>query len=58
LIGEDSTVKGFWHSAGHEGAGIGLAPGSAALITDAILGRDSFMDPHAFSPKRFVEVLK
>jgi D-hydroxyproline dehydrogenase subunit beta len=56
LIGEDYAVKGLWHSAGHEGAGIGLAPGSAALITDAILGRQSFMDPKPFSPKRFAEV--
>ena len=56
LIGEDYAVKGLWHSAGHEGAGIGLAPGSAGLITDAILGRQSFMDPAAFSPKRFAEV--
>jgi glycine/D-amino acid oxidase-like deaminating enzyme len=53
VIGEDATVKGLWHSAGHEGAGIGLAPGSAALITDAILGRESFMDASAFSPERF-----
>ena len=53
VIGEDATVKGLWHSAGHEGAGIGLAPGSAALITDAILGRESFMDSSPFSPQRF-----
>lgn len=57
LIGEDHLIKGLWHSAGHEGAGIGLAPGSAALITDSILGRASFMDPSSFSPKRFSEVL-
>lgn len=56
VIGEDATVKGLWHSAGHEGAGIGLAPGSAALITDAILGRESFMDSSAFSPARFEKV--
>ena len=56
VIGEDATVKGLWHSAGHEGAGIGLAPGSAALITDAILGRDSFMDASPFSPARFEKV--
>jgi len=56
VIGEDATVKGLWHSAGHEGAGIGLAPGSAALITDAILGRESFMDGSAFSPVRFEKV--
>jgi glycine/D-amino acid oxidase-like deaminating enzyme len=56
LIGEDYAIKGLWHSAGHEGAGIGLAPGSAALITDSILGRQSFMDATAFSPKRFAGV--
>ena len=57
VIGEDSLISGLWHSAGHEGAGIGLAPGSAALITDAILGRDSFMDAQAFSPQRFAGAL-
>jgi glycine/D-amino acid oxidase-like deaminating enzyme len=56
VIGEDVRVKGLWHSAGHEGAGIGLAPGSAALITDAILNRPSFMDAHAFSAGRFEKV--
>ena len=56
VIGEDALVKGLWHSAGHEGAGIGLAPGSAALITDAILGRESFMDSSPFSPARFAQV--
>jgi len=57
VIGEDSLISGLWHSAGHEGAGIGLAPGSAALITDAILGRESFMNAEAFSPQRFAGVL-
>jgi len=55
VIGQDSTVEGLWHSAGHEGAGIGLAPGSACLLTDTILGRESFMDASAFSPDRFSE---
>ena len=57
VVGEDSLVRGLWHSAGHEGAGIGLAPGSAALITDAILGRPSFMDGTPFSPARFAKVI-
>jgi len=56
VIGEDSVVSGLWHSAGHEGAGIGLAPGSAALLTDAIVGRESFMDSNPFSPNRFAGV--
>ncbi|MEN9687952.1 MAG: hypothetical protein RL381_964 [Actinomycetota bacterium] len=53
VIGEDAQVNGLWHSAGHEGAGIGLAPGSAQLLTDRILARDTFMDAEPFSPKRF-----
>lgn len=53
VIGEDALVKGLWHNAGHEGAGIGLAPASAELIRDGILGRTSFMDSAPFSPSRF-----
>ena len=53
VIGEDSLIQGLWHSAGHEGAGIGLAPGSAHLITAQIIGKTPFMDPAPFSPKRF-----
>lgn len=55
VIGEDSTVAGLWHLAGHEGAGIGLAPASATLIAQQITGQQSFMDPTPFSPKRFQE---
>ncbi len=55
VIGEDSIVSGLWHSAGHEGAGIGLAPGSARLIADQIIGATPFMDPAPFSPSRFQE---
>lgn len=53
VIGQDPLIKGLWHNAGHEGAGIGLAPASAQLIVDAILGKPSFMDASAFSAKRF-----
>ncbi len=56
VIGQDSHVEGLWHCAGHEGAGIGLAPGSALLLTDSILGRNTFMDASAFSPNRFSKV--
>ena len=54
VIGEDANVKGLWHAAGHEGAGIGLAPATAVLITAQITGRKTFMDPTPFSPARFV----
>ena len=55
VIGEDALVKGLWHSAGHEGAGIGLAPGSAKLIAQHITGATPFMDASPFSPRRFQE---
>ena len=55
VIGEDPIFKGFWHNAGHEGAGIGLAPASAQLICDGIFDRPSFMDPTPFAPARFAK---
>ena len=55
VIGEDANVKGLWHVAGHEGAGIGLAPATGELITAQITSTKTFMDPTPFSPKRFKE---
>ena len=55
VIGEDPIFKGFWHNAGHEGAGIGLAPASAQLICDGIFDRPSFMNPTPFAPARFAK---
>lgn len=54
VIGEDGNISGLWHAAGHEGAGIVLAPATAELITAEILGKTPFMDPTPFSPKRFM----
>ncbi len=54
VIGEDPLCPGLFHAAGHEGAGIGLAPATAELIRDAVLKKPSFMDPTPFSPRRFV----
>lgn len=56
IIGEDIRIQGLWHTAGHEGAGIGLAPGSGELIASAIVGRETFMNPSPFSPHRFASV--
>lgn len=38
VIGEDPRCPGLWHANGHEGAGIGLAPATAALLS-ALIGR-------------------
>jgi glycine/D-amino acid oxidase-like deaminating enzyme len=53
VIGPDKNITGLWHAAGHEGAGIGLAPATGDLIAAQITGRTPFMDPSAFSPDRF-----
>ena len=56
VIGEDAKVKGLWHAAGHEGAGIGLAPATGELISKLITGNKPFMDATPFSPARFQRV--
>lgn len=55
VIGEDPLVPGLWHAAGHEGAGIGLAPATAELITAQVVGSTTFMDAGPFSPARFFD---
>lgn len=54
VIGPDPRVPGVWHACGHEGAGIGLAPATGALIA-ALLAGDAPPVPHrAFAPDRFL----
>ena len=53
VIGEDPVINGLWHCAGHEGAGIGLAPGSAEIVASQIVDGSTFMDAVPFSPSRF-----
>jgi len=57
VIGPDPRVPGLFHACGHEGAGIGLAPGTARLITQHILGGDG-VDVARYTellPDRFIE---
>ncbi|MBS1696824.1 MAG: FAD-dependent oxidoreductase [Actinobacteria bacterium] len=51
-IGADIAVAGLFHAAGHEGAGIGLAPTTGALIAHAVLGTPAPLDPTPFLPSR------
>jgi glycine/D-amino acid oxidase-like deaminating enzyme len=50
IIGEGEA--GLWYATGHEGAGIGLAMGTADLIRSLMLGDTPALDPSAFSPLR------
>ncbi|MGP4028684.1 NAD(P)/FAD-dependent oxidoreductase [Actinomadura sp. 3N407] len=40
VIGADPRLEGLWHATGHEGAGIGLSVGTAAVLRDLMLGRE------------------
>jgi D-hydroxyproline dehydrogenase subunit beta len=56
VVGPDPRVPGLFHACGHEGAGIGLAPGTGLLITQLITGSAPEIDPTSLSPGRFVRV--
>jgi D-hydroxyproline dehydrogenase subunit beta len=53
VIGADPRLPGLLHACGHEGAGIGLAPATAELITAAVTGAAPAVDPHPFRSERF-----
>ncbi len=53
VIGPDPAVPGLYHATGHEGAGIGLAPATAELLTALIDGTGPPVDPAPFAPGRF-----
>jgi glycine/D-amino acid oxidase-like deaminating enzyme len=52
VISEDTNVPGLFHAAGHEGAGIGLAPGTGALISALATGSAPPLDPTPFQMDR------
>ncbi|MEP6952678.1 MAG: FAD-dependent oxidoreductase [Solirubrobacteraceae bacterium] len=56
VIGEDPGVPGLWHASGHEGAGIGLAPGTAQLVVAGLTATPPPLDPSPFEPGRFAAV--
>ncbi|MEW2512656.1 FAD-binding oxidoreductase [Streptomyces sp. NPDC046870] len=52
-IGPDPRAPGLFHACGHEGAGIGLAPGTGLLIAQALTGKAPELDLTPFRPERF-----
>lgn len=52
VIGPDPRVRGLWHAAGHEGAGIGLSVGTAKLLVQALDGRETDLPLHPFAVDR------
>jgi glycine/D-amino acid oxidase-like deaminating enzyme len=53
VLGADERAPSVLHATGHEGAGVGLAPATAAAIADLVLGRAPGVDVGAFSAARF-----
>jgi glycine/D-amino acid oxidase-like deaminating enzyme len=52
LVGRSDAADGLLIAAGHEGLGITTSLGTARLVTDALLGRRSPIDPAPYSPMR------
>ncbi len=55
VIGPDPRAPGLWHAAGHEGAGIGLGPGTGKLLAQALSGQATELSLTPFRPERFDE---
>jgi len=56
IIGPDPRAPGLIHVTGHEGAGIGLAPGTGRLIAQFITDAEPDVDLTPFRPQRFEEI--
>lgn len=53
VIGPDPRAPGLWHAAGHEGAGIGLGPGTGKLLAQALADETPDLPLTPFRPERF-----
>jgi glycine/D-amino acid oxidase-like deaminating enzyme len=52
VIGPDPGMPGLWYAAGHEGAGIGLAPATAEMLASLMLGETPAVAAAPFAPGR------
>ena len=52
LIGRCSDRRRLYLATGHEGLGITTAPGTARLLVDAVMGRESKIPPEPYLPSR------
>lgn len=53
VIGADPHRANLWHACGHEGAGIGLAPATGAMIAALLTEAEPDVDPTPFRADRF-----
>ena len=52
VIGPDPVLDGLWFAAGHEGAGVGLAPATGDLLAATLLGLTPAVDPTPYAVDR------
>jgi glycine/D-amino acid oxidase-like deaminating enzyme len=52
IIGPAPDLPGLWYATGHEGAGVGLAPGTAHLLAAHLTGTAPDIDPAPYLPAR------
>ncbi len=52
-IGQHPKLENVYLATGHEGLGITTSLGTAEILTDEIIGRDSEIDSKVYSPSRF-----
>jgi glycine/D-amino acid oxidase-like deaminating enzyme len=52
-IGQHPRRENVYLACGHEGLGITTSLGTAAILTDEIIGRESKIERKPYSPKRF-----
>jgi glycine/D-amino acid oxidase-like deaminating enzyme len=56
VIGPHPDLRGVWLATGHEGLGITMAPGTARVLSDSVLGRAPAIPLEPFLPQRFSTV--
>lgn len=56
VIGGSKQIQGLFTIAGCCGAGVAAGGGMARLVSEQILGLDTFVDPSAFAPERLGEI--
>jgi glycine/D-amino acid oxidase-like deaminating enzyme len=53
VVGADPRAPGLFHACGHEGAGIGLAPATGAMVAALLRGEPPPLPVAPFRPERF-----
>jgi D-amino-acid dehydrogenase len=53
LVGAVPGRRGAWIATGHGMLGVSMSMGTAVLLGDLVLGRETIVDPRPYRPGRF-----